>query len=111
MAFQENTLRKLGAQVGLTKAPSRAALGSRRGRLEGRDGDRVDDVFGLAAAREVVGRTGEPLEDRADRGGAREPLGELVGDVARVEVWEDEDVGPAGRGRACGLARGDRGDE
>ena len=56
------------------------------------DGD-VGEVLHRAAARDVVHGLVEALEDRADRAGAAEPLGDLVGDVARVEVGEDEDVG------------------
>src|SRR5215210_1645636 len=69
-------------------------------RLHGRDGDGVHDVFGLAAAREVVGGAVEPLKYGADGGRAREPFGELVRDVARLQVREDEHVRAARDRRA-----------
>ena len=39
-------------------------------RLHRGDRNRVDDVFGFAAAREVVARAVETLKDRSDRGSA-----------------------------------------
>ena len=52
--------------------------------LDSRYCDRIHDVFSLAAARKVVAGPVEALEDRADRSSARETLGQLVGDVARI---------------------------
>ncbi len=80
-------------------------------RLHGGDGDGVNDVLGLAAARKVVGGLVQALQDRADGGRAGEAFGQLVGDVAGLQVWEDEDVGAA-RDRGAGRLRlADRGDE
>src|ERR1044072_5134819 len=80
-------------------------------RLHGSDGDGVNDVFGLAAAREVVGRAVESLKDWADGRRAGEPLGQFISDVAGLQVWEDEDVGAA-RDRGAGRFRlTDLGDE
>src|ERR1043165_4096273 len=73
-------------------------------RLHGSDGDGVNDVFGLAAARAVVGRTVESLQDWADGRRAGEPLGQFVSDVAGLQVWEDENVGAA-RDRGAGRFR------
>lgn len=60
--------------------------------LDGGDCHGVDDVLNGCATGEVVDWFSQPLKDRANRDGARGALHGLVGDVARVEVWEDEDV-------------------
>src|SRR5688500_261483 len=65
-------------------------------RLDRGDRDGVDDVFGLAAAGEVVAGAVEALEDRADRGAAGEAFGKFVSDVAGVQVGENKDVRAAG---------------
>ena len=51
-------------------------------------GDRhgVEHVVSGAAAGEVVDGTPEPLEQGSDGAGSRQPLGELVGDITRIEV-------------------------
>ena len=60
------------------------------GGLEEGYADRSHDVLGGAAAGEVVHRLGEALEVGADRVRAAEALGDLVADVAGVEVGEME---------------------
>src|SRR5260370_38722812 len=62
-------------------------------RLQRRDLNAIGDISGRAATRQIVGRAIEPLQDRAERLSARQALYELVGNVARVEVREDEHVG------------------
>ncbi|CAN5430037.1 hypothetical protein BH18ACI3_BH18ACI3_17560 [soil metagenome] len=51
-------------------------------RLNRRDRDGIDDVFGFAAARQIVAGTIKSLEDRADGGASGEAFGKFVGDVA-----------------------------
>ena len=65
-------------------------------RLDGGDGDGVDDVFGFAAAREVVAGFVEALQDGADGGAAGQSLGQFVGDVAGLQIGKDQHVGAAG---------------
>ena len=72
-------------------------------RLNGRDRDGVDDVVGLAAAREIVRGFGQPLENRPDGGRAGQPFGQLVADVSRIDVGEDQDVRASGDGGALRL--------
>ena len=61
-----------------------------------------DDVVDARAAREVADGTRETLQDRADGARAGKVLGELVGDVAGVEIREYQHVG-APRHGAFGL--------
>lgn len=49
--------------------------------LHRRDGNRVDDVFGFAAAGKIVCGFVEALENWSNRGCARESFGEFVRDV------------------------------
>ena len=70
--------------------------------LNGGDGDHADDVGGRAAARQVVHRGGDALQHGSDCLGAAQTLGDLVADVAGVEVGEDKHVGLASdRGVLC----------
>ena len=64
--------------------------------LAGGDGYHVVDVFYGAAAREVVYRTGDTLEDGADGDGVAQALDELIGDVTHFEAGEYQHVGVAG---------------
>ena len=78
--------------------------------LDGGHGDGVHDVHHRAAARKVVAGAGQALEDGEARRAA-EALGDLVADVAGLQVGKDEDV-RASRNRApLRLDRGDGGDE
>ena len=86
---------------------ARDAARPERGGLAHGDGGDADDVVGLAAAREVVDGARQALEDRAEGGRAGEAFDEFVGDVARLEVGEDEDVGGAAEGAVLRLLRGD----
>ena len=65
------------------------------GQRRGDDGHLVD-LFGVAAAAEVVDRRVQTLQDGAVRGVAAETLGDLVADVAGLDLREDEGVGIAG---------------
>ncbi len=62
------------------------------GLVAGHD-DGVHDVFDGGAAREVVDRGGETLENGAYGSGSGDALHEFVGDVADLERREDEGVG------------------
>jgi hypothetical protein len=81
------------------------------GGLKRSDGHDVDDVVHRAAARQVVDRLVHALEHGADGLGLGQPLDELVGDIARLEVRKDEHVGLAGNGRAGRLGLADPGDD
>ncbi len=67
------------------------------GLVAGHD-DGVHDVFDGGAAREVVDRGGETLENGAYGSGSGDALHEFVGDVAHLEVGEHEHVGAAAEG-------------
>ena len=56
--------------------------------LDRGDGHGVNDVFGFAAARKIVGGFVESLENRSDGGRAGQSFGKFVGDVARLQVRE-----------------------
>ncbi len=91
--------------------PDRRAL-TRLAALREHDGRGRDDVLDARAAREIAHRSRESLQDRADGGRAAEVLGQLVGDVAGVEVREDEHVRAPGDGaQFFQLLRGDGGAE
>jgi len=68
--------------------------------LELRQADRRGghDVLGAGAARQVADRFGEPLQDRADSLRTGQVLGQLVGDIARIQVGKNQDVGVSGHG-------------
>ncbi len=66
-----------------------------RGRFLGvhhAEGRHVDDVLHLQAALEHVDRLGHPQQDRADRLRPGQPPDQLVGDVGRLQLGEDQDV-------------------
>ena len=54
--------------------------------LDGGDGHDTHDVVGRAAARKVVNRLGDALQDGAVSVGASEALDQLVADVAGLNV-------------------------
>ena len=60
--------------------------------LNGSDGDDGNDVFGRAAAGQIIHRRIESLRDGAEGIGACKPLDQLVTDIGGIEVGEDEDV-------------------
>ena len=59
-------------------------------------GARCDDVVDCGAARQIADRFGKTLQERADRLRAAEPLRELVGDIAGIEIGKNQDIGLAG---------------
>ena len=61
-------------------------------RLNTGDGDDANDVFGRAAAGEIVHRGCDALGDGAVSFGLRESLNKLVTDIARIYIGEDEHV-------------------
>ena len=63
--------------------------------LNGGDRNRVDNVFGLATAGEIVGGSIQALQDWADRRRSGQPLGQFISDVARLQIGKDEYVGAA----------------
>ena len=67
------------------------------------------NILDGAAAGEVGEGDVEALDDRASAGEAGKLLKRFVEDVARIEVWNDEDVGLAGNGAFGGLFGGDFG--
>jgi hypothetical protein len=71
--------------------------------LDSRYGNDVDDVVGLAASRKIIGRFVEPLENRAYGSRSRKAFGQLVGDIACVEIREDEHVRAPGHFRTRSL--------
>ena len=68
------------------------------------DDDSLVDVLGATAAREVVDRTCETLEDRAHSLGTGKTLHEFVGDVAHFKTREHEHIRLSGNGAARSLA-------
>src|SRR5471032_1971664 len=80
-------------------------------RLTADDGGGAEDVVRARAAADLGGGPREAGEDLAEGVRAGEVLHELVGDVAAVEVGEDEDVGLAGDGAGDALGAGDEGIE
>src|SRR5260370_28402451 len=65
----------------------------------GDDGGSVN-IGGGAAARKIVGRTGEALQEWSQRNCAAQPFYKLVSDVAGGEIRKDERVGAPGNARA-----------
>ena len=51
------------------------------------------DVVGTATARQVVGGAVQSLQNRPDRDRAPEPLGQLVADIAGIQIRKDQHVG------------------
>ena len=56
------------------------------------------DLLSVAAAGEVVDRRVQAEQDRAVGGKVAQALGDLVADVAGVDVGEDESVGMTAHG-------------
>src|SRR5437762_3979743 len=75
-----------------------AGLGLDRGNRDG-----VDDIFGLAAAGEIVCRPIEPLQNRADRSCASEPLSQFVSNVSRLKIGKDQNIRATADWRGWGL--------
>ena len=71
--------------------------------------DQVVGVVDGAAARQVVGRAGEPLQHRTDDDRAAEALGQLVTDVAGIEIGKNQHVGAAVDARIGNFLRRDGG--
>ena len=82
--------------------------------LDGREGDRRDDVVDGAAAGEVVARFRKALQD-GERFRAADSLRDLVADVSSLQVRENQHVGMAGHGASLRFGgtdfRDDRGVE
>ena len=70
------------------------------------DAGDINDVASTTASGEVIGRAIESLEHRTESRGTTKTLAELIGCVAGIEVWEDEDVCPAFDGALRGFAHG-----
>jgi len=79
--------------------------------LQAHDGGHTQDVVRTAAARQVGGRPVQPQQYLAVGVGPGHMLDELAGDISRVEVGEDEDVGFSGHLAVGQLAQGDLRDE
>src|SRR5262245_29278586 len=64
----------------------------------GRRGSRAghDNVIDARPARQVADRFGEALQERPVGPGVAQPLGQLVADIGRVKIGEDEHIRPAG---------------
>src|SRR5690606_16551243 len=96
-----------------TDTPRSAGAVSTLGGLQGRHRYRVDHVPGAAAAGQIIRRLRQPLKERTDRRRAGEPLDQLVGDVAGIEIGKDENVRgtphPRTRELACRDLRNERG--
>jgi hypothetical protein len=63
-------------------------------------GRHFDNIIGSGSARQVGHGPGQSLKNRANGRGAPQPLGQLVSDVAGVEIGKDEYVRPSAQGRA-----------
>src|SRR5262249_54343619 len=83
---------------GTARARSRAIVEGFKGLLgqHRSDAGHVHDIVRFAAARKVHEGTRQALHQRTERGRAGKTLAQLVGNVARVEVREDEHVRAAG---------------
>jgi hypothetical protein len=79
--------------------------------LESDDGGDANDFFDGCATGKVGGGFVEAEEELAVGVGFGEAVDEFEGDVAGVEVGEDEDVGAAGDGAAGGFEGADFGDD
>ena len=80
-------------------------------RLDRSDGDDVHDILNGAAAGQVVDRLGKTLDDRADGLRVAQTLHQLVADVARLQIREDQHVRLAGNRAARALQFADGGNE
>ena len=73
-------------------------LATPKGRLQAladRDADHADNIFGTAAAGQIIDRLGESLKNRAVGHGVGEPFGQFVADVAGLQIRENQHVGVA----------------
>ena len=68
-----------------------------------------DDIFDGAAAREIGEGDVEALDDGASTGEAGKLFEGFVEDVARIEIWNDENIGLASNEAFWGLFGGDFG--
>src|SRR5450830_1634054 len=75
------------ASTGRLNRKSASTLG-----LHGRDRNHVVHIVGAATARQIVGRLVQALQQRADGDGAAHAFGQLVADIARVQVREHQHV-------------------
>src|SRR3954471_21055181 len=98
------------AVAGLAE-PHRVSPSARGTALQGHHRGHLDNIIDRRAARQVGHRARETLENRPDRRRACQPLGQLVGDVARIEVGKDQDVGLAAEWRPGRLPLADLRDE
>lgn len=60
--------------------------------LTSSDGYEVYDIFNRTAAREIVNRTCDSLENRTKGNGIAKTLNELITDIAYLKVREHENV-------------------
>ncbi len=63
--------------------------------LNGRDGDRGNDINRTAAAGQVINRPGKSLHDGPIRLGSRQTLRGFIAQVAGTQIREDKRVGIA----------------
>ena len=101
--------RKRRALLGRARRRSLWSSGRLLRQSGGDDGHGVD-LLGVAAAAEVVDGGIQAQQDGAVGVKAAQTLGDLVADVARVDVGEDEGVGVAGHGGAGELQLAHGGD-
>src|SRR6185503_17163251 len=64
--------------------------------LQGCNHRRVYNVFWFTAARQVVCRSSQSLQNGSYGFSPRHPLHQLIGNVSGLQVWEDECVRAAG---------------
>ena len=79
----------LGSPRKMWGGAERALIRSNLGETNGAGGHNVIDA---RSSRQVRDRFRKALQKWAQRRGARQVLGQFVGDVARVEVWENQHV-------------------
>lgn len=60
--------------------------------LNGGNGHGVNNVFGFATSREVVGRFVESLKNRSDGGRPGQSFRKLVTDVAGLKIRKDQHI-------------------
>src|SRR5437773_9485082 len=86
-------------------------LRARRVRLKRGNRRHVENVITGGSAREIATGSAQSLNDRPDGNRAGESLHELVGDITRIQGWEDEHVRPTRDGAARSLSQPDVADE
>src|SRR5205823_15055763 len=69
-----------------------SVLRVRRVRLQRGNRRHVENVITGGSAREIATGAAQALNDRPDGNSATESLHQLVGDVSRIQGWEDEHV-------------------